>query len=177
MCQTSDYISPPRFLSPYGSISSAHENNEAATKAVSQARRGILKNKHEGPLIKGQSRLGEIASDEMSTQSGFALPIGFLTTEKGLQADLAVMSPSILALEENCDDDDLSTSPVKIQHNTSKHVDDNSVISHTEDISLRSKKIVDKRRPSVRETTPWLASILGQSTKKPSGLDRQFSRR
>lgn len=138
---------------PISSEASAKEA-EAVAAAIGRPR-GILK--YGGPLARVTPNRGDVTSDDDadSPEQRFALPIGFLSTEAAPRADLALQSPSFAALEENWDDEPVRPkSPAKFD----KYSD--AAISDTEDGTLGVPKIVKERRPSTKETTPWLADIL-----------------
>ncbi|KAJ9633249.1 hypothetical protein H2204_007145 [Knufia peltigerae] len=147
-------------------------------------KRGILKNKHEKLFIK-QSDSDKCDADTNETlgEQGFTLPIGFLSTESGPQADLAMKSPSIAALEEDWEDEEKEQDKnkgkkqqqqqLKVQNEEEKDDDDDPAVSDDTDDDLKPMKILAERRPSVRETTPWLASILGPTRTNPRGHNRK----
>lgn len=144
------------------STRATEQEAEAVARAIGPPKRGILKGTYGGSLARVTSAKSDITSDEDSPERNFALPIGYLSTENAVRADLALKSPSIAALEENWDDDDVTPQPPKSPRHGPKHeysaVDD--AVSDTEDSYLGVPTIVEERRPSVRETTPWLANIL-----------------
>jgi hypothetical protein len=146
------------------SMEATEQEADAVTKAIGQPRRGILKGTYGGPLTRVTSGKSDITSDEDSPERTFALPIGYLSTESAPRADLAMKSPSIAALAEDWDETDgVDLKPPRSPRQSAKrheHKDSDSAISDTEDIHLLVPNLVEERRPSVRETTPWLADIL-----------------
>ena len=145
------------------SMEATEKEADAVAKAIGPPKRGILKGTYGGPLARVTSPKSDITSDEDSPERSFALPIGYLSTESAPRADLAMKSPSIAMLEEDWDDDDGFIKRPKSPNQTGKrheHRDSDAAISDTEDIHLLVPRIVEERRPSVRETTPWLADIL-----------------
>ncbi|KIX02286.1 uncharacterized protein Z518_08225 [Rhinocladiella mackenziei CBS 650.93] len=147
------------------SMEATEQEADAVAKAIGPTKRGILKGTYGGPLARVTSPKSDITSDEDSPERSFAFPIGYLSTEKGPRADLAMKSPSIVALEENWDDDgDIDRPSMR----RPEHRDSDAAISDTEDIHLGVPKIVEERRPSVRETTPWLAEILRDKPQRRS---------
>ncbi|KIW20017.1 hypothetical protein PV08_00592 [Exophiala spinifera] len=159
-------------LSSQDSAVSTQEMAKGTAKVGGQSHRGILKNKHERLFIKNDSGSSDGEADETLGEKGFILPIGFLSTESVPKADLALKSPTIAALEEDWDDDELGISSRKVQQQTVKDRGDDPVVSDDED-GLKPMRIVEERRPSVRETTPWLASILNATEKNPRGHNRK----
>lgn len=158
---------------------------EAVAKAIGAPKRGILK-PYGGPLDRVTSNKSDPMSEEdVDLQPRFALPIGFLTTESAPRADLAMQSPSIAMLQEDWDEKPTprakspkprGTSPnPQVKHERSGS---DAAVSDSDDGMLGLPKIVDHRRPSVRETTPWLASILSQPEKplRASSRNRSVSR-
>lgn len=166
-------ISHSLSISSQDSVLSTQESTRGTAKAGGRTHRGILKNKHERLFIRKDSGKCDAETDETLGEQGFSLPIGFLSTESGPQADLAMQSPSIAALEENWEDDEPSSSHGKRQQHMAKDEgDDDAAASDAED-DVKPMKILDERRPSVRETTPWLASILGPTRMNPRGHNRK----
>ena len=146
---------------------------EAVTKAIGAPKRGILK-PYGGPLVRVTSNQSD-ADDDVPTPR-FALPIGFLSTETAPRADLAMQSPSIVMLEEDWDE---QTPPRSRSPNPARHdrLGSDVMLSDSDDGMLGVSKIVEHRRPSVRETTPWLANILRQPDKplRPNSRTRSTS--
>ncbi|KIV89688.1 hypothetical protein PV10_07067 [Exophiala mesophila] len=144
------------------SMRATEQEAEAVAKAIGPPKRGILKGTYGGSLPRVSSSRGDVTSDEDSPERQFALPIGYLSTESAPRADLALKSPSIAALEETWDDEDFVKQPPKSPRHMPKtdHSAIDDAVSDTEDSYLGVPKIVEERRPSVRETTPWLANIL-----------------
>jgi hypothetical protein len=146
---------------PSMSMAATQKEAEAVAKAIGPPKRGILKGTYGGPLARVTSGKSDVTSDDDSPER-FALPIGYLSTESAPRADLAMKSPSIAALVEDWDDDGPRTrsrSP-RPPSRPGEHRESDAAISDTEDIRLLVPNIVEERRPSVRETTPWLANIL-----------------
>lgn len=142
---------------------------DAVAKAIGPPKRGILKGTYGGPLARVTSGKSEVTSDEDSPERSFALPIGYLSTESAPRADLAMKSPSIAALVEDWDEDDnVTRKPPKSPKRRPEPKDSDAAISDTEDIHLLVPNLVEERRPSVRETTPWLANILGDKPQRGS---------
>jgi len=154
------------------SMEATEKEADAVAKAIGPPKRGILKGTYGGPLARVTSPKSDITSDDDSPERSFALPIGYLSTESAPRADLAMKSPSIAALQEDWDDEDgITTKPPRSPSQSAKrheHKDDEGAISDTEDIHLLVPHIVEERRPSVRETTPWLADILRDKPQKRS---------
>lgn len=156
------------------SVKATQQEADAVAKAIGAPKRGILK-AYGGPLAQVTSnKTGTTSDDEESPQQRFALPMGFLATETAPRADLAMMSPSIAMLEENWDDD--NTPPRARSPNPAAKANERrgseAAISDGEDSddALGVPKIVEHRRPSTRETTPWLADILrDKPTRLPAG--------
>ncbi|KAI1619039.1 hypothetical protein EDD37DRAFT_296433 [Exophiala viscosa] len=134
------------------SMEATEQEANAVAKAIGPPKRGILK--YGGPLTRVTSARSDVTSDEDSPERNFALPIGYLSTESAPRADLAMQNPTIAALAEDWGDH----KPSKGKKNEQK--DGDSALSDTEDIHLLVPNLVDERRPSVKETTPWLADIL-----------------
>merc|ERR1711939_544509 len=148
------------------SMEATQKEADAVEKAIGPPKKGILKGTYGGPLARVTSARSDITSDEDSPERSFALPIGFLSTESAPRADLAMKSPSIAALAEDWDDDKPPRSPR--QSAKKDHRDSDAAISDEEDIHLLVPRIVEERRPSVRETTPWLADILRDKPQRRS---------
>lgn len=150
---------------------------DAVAKAIGGNRRGrgILKNyNYGGPLAKVTSNTTDATSDEEdTTTSRFALPIGYLSTEAAPRADLAMKSPSIAMLEEDWSTPPRSASPALHANSGKTERSGSDAFSETEDEMLGPAKILEHRRPSTRETTPWLADILRD---KPPPRNRSGSR-
>lgn len=149
---------------------------EAVAKAIGAPKRGILK-PYGGPLDRVTSNKSDPMEEE-DLQPRFALPIGFLSTETAPRADLAMQSPSIAMLQEDWDE---KTPPrAKSPNPQAKHerAGSDAAVSDTDDNLLGLPKIVEHRRPSVAQTTPWLASILSQPDKplRASSRNRSISR-
>jgi len=145
------------------SMEATQQEADAVAKAIGAPKHGhgILKGTYGGPLARVTSFASD--DDDDSPEEKFALPIGFLSTEEAPRADLAMKSASFAALEENWDDVIVTSTPPRSPRVTGKrhaHRDSDVAISDTEDTVLGVPKIVEERRPSVRETTPWLADIL-----------------
>ncbi|KAL6244437.1 hypothetical protein RBB50_008679 [Rhinocladiella similis] len=170
----SDQRSISHSFSSQDSDFSTQEKAKGTAKVSGRAHRGILKNKHEKLYLKNGSGGSDAEVDETLGEQGFTLPIGFLSTESGPRADLAMKSPSIAALEEDWEEDDQNVSHIKKQQHTAKDEGDDTAVSDAED-DVKPMRILEERRPSVRETTPWLASILGP-TKKSSNSHNRKSR-
>lgn len=145
------------------SIEATQKEADAVAKAIGPPKRGILKGTYGGPLARVTSGKSDVTSDEDSPERNFALPIGYLSTESAPRADVAMNSASIAGLVEDWDDYDRqavrSRSP-KPPSKLSERRDSEDAVSDTEDIRLLVPNLVEERRPSVRETTPWLANIL-----------------
>lgn len=154
------------------SMEATKQEADAVAKAIGPPKRGILKGTYGGPLARVTSTKSDVTSDEDSPERSFALPIGYLSTESAPRADLAMKSPSIAALVENWDDDDdrpITKAKRSKSPNAKREPGDNDdAISDTEDIHLLVPRIVEERRPSVRETTPWLADILRDKPQRRS---------
>lgn len=154
------------------SMEATEQEADAVARAIGPPKRGILKGTYGGPLARVTSARSDITSDDDSPERGFTLPIGYFSTESAPRADLAMKSPSIAALEEDWDDEDLATSKSsKSRKPTGKRherADSDAAISDTEDGSLGVQKILEERRPSVRETTPWLEEILRDKPQRRS---------
>ena len=159
---------------------------DAVTKAIASGRRkgGILKNyNYGGPLARVTSNATDATEDEEDPATArFALPIGYLTTEEAPRADLAMQSPSIAMLAETAEDWDdppppkarnraRSRSPAP--HAGERRDSDAMSDEESDDGMLGPARIVEHRRPSMRETTPWLADILRD---KPAPRNRSTSR-
>ncbi|EXJ90355.1 hypothetical protein A1O1_03454 [Capronia coronata CBS 617.96] len=147
------------------SMEATEQEADAVTRAIGAPKRGILKGTYGGPLARVTSAKSDVTSDDESPERSFALPIGYFTTESAPRADLAMKSPSIIALQEDWDDDELlpprSASSLKPTGKRHERRDSDAAISDTEDSHLVvPQKILEERRPSVRETTPWLEEIL-----------------
>lgn len=145
-------------VSEASAVKATEQEADAVAKAIGAPKRGILK--YGGPLARVTSNKSEASEDEPPEQR-FALPIGYLSTEAAPRADLAMKSPSIALLEEDWDEPrppSRSRSPMPSLRTGSE-----TAISDAEDEddgSLGTAKLVEHRRPSTRETTPWLADIL-----------------
>ncbi|RMD42948.1 hypothetical protein DV735_g2230, partial [Chaetothyriales sp. CBS 134920] len=141
---------------------STEKAKKESARASGQPRRGILK-ASSAPL---HIRSGSSASDDEPLPSErFALPLGFLTTESAPRADLAMQSPSIAMLEEDWSDSTPPREPSPAapghRHARAKEATSAPVESESEEEDpLVVGKLLDHRRPSTRDTTPWLASIL-----------------
>ena len=133
-------------------MEATEQEAHAVAKAIGPPKRGILK--YGGPLARVTSAKSDVTSDEDSPERNFALPIGYLSTESAPRADLAMQNPTIAALAEDWGDHKPS------KGKKSEQKDGDSALSDTEDIHLLVPNLVDERRPSVKETTPWLADIL-----------------
>lgn len=138
------------------SMEATEQEANAVAKAIGPPKRGILKGTYGGPLARVTSAKSDVTSDEDSPERSFALPIGYLSTESAPRADLAMQNPTIAALAEDWGDHVSSKASAK-KH---EHRESDSALSDTEDIHLLVPNLVDERRPSVKETTPWLADIL-----------------
>lgn len=149
------------------SMEATEKEADAVTKAIGPPRRGILKGTYGGPLARVTSSKGDMTSDDDSPERSFALPIGFLSTESAPRADLAMKSPSIAALAEDWDELKPPRSP-RQSAKRHEHRDSDTAISDTEDIHLLVPNLIEERRPSVRETTPWLADILRDKPQRRS---------
>ena len=149
---------------PSMSIEATPKEADAVAKAIGPAKRGILKGTYGGPLTRVTSGRSDMTSDaDDDSPERFALPIGFLTTESAPRADLAMKSPSIAALVEDWDDEDIAAGRARSPRpprNRNEHRESDAAVSDSEDIRLLVPKLTEERRPSVRETTPWLANIL-----------------
>ncbi|KPI42362.1 Universal stress protein A family protein C25B2.10 [Cyphellophora attinorum] len=143
---------------------------EAVAKAISQGRRkgGILKNyNYGGPLQRVTSNPSDVASDEEDpATSRFALPIGYLTTEEAPRADLAMQSRESVAAPGGKTERSGSDAFMSSAGEEEEAEDDGF-------LNVGPAKIVEHRRPSMRETTPWLADILRD---KPAPRNRSRSR-
>jgi hypothetical protein len=155
---------------------------DAVTKAIGANKRGrgILKNyNYGGPLARVTSNTSDaISDDEDAPGPSFALPIGYLSTEAAPRADLAMKSPSIAMLEEDWDTPPRSRSPSLHPHpgptgGKTERSGSDAFSETEEDDMLGPAKILEHRRPSTRETTPWLANILRD---KPPPRNRSTSR-
>jgi hypothetical protein len=156
------------------SMQATEKEADAVTKAIGHPKRGILKGTYGGPLTRVTSSKSDITSDEDSPERTFALPIGYLSTESAPRADIAMKSPSIAGLVEDWDEDEIAQKPPRSPKQSAKRHerrDSDAAISDTEDIHLLVPNIVEERRPSVRETTPWLQDIL-----RDRPQDRQIRR-
>ena len=144
------------------SIQATEKEADAVAKAIGPPKRGILKGTYGGHLTRVTSTRSDVTSDEDSPERNFTLPIGYLSTESAPRADLAMKSPSIAALAEDWDDEIPSKRAKSPKPGTSsaEQKDNEGAISDSEDAYLGTPTIVESRRPSTRETTPWLASIL-----------------
>ena len=145
------------------SMEATQKEADAVAKAIGPPKRGILKGTYGGPLARVTSGKSDVTSDEDSPERSFALPIGFLRTESAPRADIAMNSPSIAGLVEDWDDNDRRTDRARSPRPPSKlgeRRESDDAISDTEDIRLLVPNLIEERRPSVRETTPWLANIL-----------------
>ena len=153
------------------SIQATQQEADAVAKAIGAPKRGILK-AYGGPLTRVTSNKTDATSDEEQElpSERFALPIGYLATEAAPRADLAMKSPSIAMLEEDWDDrtPPRSRSPAPPVKGHERHGSDAAISDAEDDDHLSVAKIVEKRRPSTRETTPWLADILRDKPKRPS---------
>ncbi|EXJ58165.1 hypothetical protein A1O7_05590 [Cladophialophora yegresii CBS 114405] len=148
---------------PSMAMEATEKEADAVERAIGPPKRGILKGTYGGPLTRVTSGKSDVTSDEDSPERNFALPIGYLSTESAPKADVALKSPSMAALVEDWDDTDRTTERARSPRPPSKrgeHRESDTAVSDTEDIRLLVPNIVDERRPSVRETTPWLADIL-----------------
>ncbi|KAH0837011.1 hypothetical protein AYO21_08818 [Fonsecaea monophora] len=154
------------------SMEATAKEADAVAKAIGPPRRGILKGTYGGPLARVTSAKSDATSDDDSPERSFALPIGFLNTASAPRADIAMNSPSIAALVEDWDDNETTpTERARSPNPSSKrseHRDSDAAISDEEDIRLLVPNIVEERRPSVRETTPWLADILRDKPQRRS---------
>ncbi|KAK7901003.1 hypothetical protein LTR67_003289 [Exophiala xenobiotica] len=148
------------------SMEATQKEADAVEKAIGHPKKGILKGTYGGPLTRVTSARSDITSDDDSPERSFALPIGFLSTESAPRADLAMKSPSIAALAEDWDEVKPPKSPR--QSANKDHRDSDVAISDEDDIHLLVPRIVEERRPSVRETTPWLADILRDKPQRRS---------
>lgn len=142
---------------------------EAVAKAIGRPR-GILRNREPGPI----APVG--VSDEQPVRS-FALPIGFLSTESAPSVDIAMKSPLLAALGEWDDSPGSSrprspAAPTRAAAPNSSAADSESAVNDdpfdSDDDHIGQPKIIDHRRPSTRETTPWLNNILRQPDRPPS---------
>lgn len=149
---------------PSMSMEATQKEADAVAKAIgSPKKRGILKGTYGGPLARVTSSKSDVTSDEDSPERSFALPIGYLSTESAPRADLAMNSPSIAALVEDWEDTNKAAKRARSPKPPAprrEHRESDAAISDEEDIRLLVPNIVEERRPSVRETTPWLADIL-----------------
>jgi hypothetical protein len=152
---------------------------DAVAKAIggNKRGRGILKNySYGGPLARVTSNTTDATDEEEEVQPRFALPIGYLSTEAAPRADLAMKSPSIAMLEEDWSTPPRSQSPGLHASNGGGKTErsGSDAFSETEEEEmLGPAKILEHRRPSTRETTPWLADILRD---KPPPRNRSTSR-
>ena len=147
---------------PSMSAEATKKEADAVAKAIGPPKRGILKGTYGGPLARVTSGKSDMTSDEDEPERSFALPIGFLTTESAPRADLAMNSPSIAGLVEDWDDIITVAGRGRSPNPSSKRSQsrDSDAVSDSEDIRLLVPNLIEERRPSVRETTPWLANIL-----------------
>jgi hypothetical protein len=139
-------------------VKATQQEADAVAKAIGPPKRGILK--YGGPLARVTSNKSE-PSEEDSPEQRFALPIGYLSTEAAPRADLAMKSPSIALLEEDWDEP--ARPPSRPRSPAPPAPGSEAAISDHEDEddgSLGTAKLLEHRRPSTRETTPWLANIL-----------------
>jgi hypothetical protein len=147
---------------PNMSIEASEQEAEAVAKAIGPPKRGILKGTYGGHLARVNNDVTS-EDDEPEPAPRFSLPIGYLSTEAAPRADLAMASPSIAGLVEDYSEENRkhrarSKSPApQIRH---ERADSEAAMSDEEDIRLLVANTVEQRRPSVRETTPWLANIL-----------------
>lgn len=144
------------------SIQATQQEADAVAKAIGPPKRGILKGTFGGHLARVTSAKSDVTSDDDSPERSFALPIGYLSTESAPRADLAMKSATIAALVEDWDDEVPRRAPRSPRHGpkAGDSKDNDDAISDTEETYLGVSHLVEERRPSVRETTPWLASIL-----------------
>jgi hypothetical protein len=153
------------------STAAAQQEAEAVAKAIGAPKRGILK--YGGPLARVTSNQSEGTNDEAeSPEQRFALPIGYLTTESAPRADLAMQSPSIVMLQEDWDEPTppRARSPMPVSRGHMRSGSDAAMTDDDEDeTSLGVKRVVEHRRPSTRETTPWLADILRDKPTRRAG--------
>ncbi|RMZ85971.1 hypothetical protein DV737_g21, partial [Chaetothyriales sp. CBS 132003] len=154
------------------STEATKQESAAVAKAIGQPRRGILKASSMQPHAKSRATGSGSEEDEPLPSERFALPIGFLATEAAPRADLAMKSPSIAMLAEDWSD---STPPrarsPAVAPRRRPNAEASSAIDaddgEEDDVSLGVGKILDHRRPSTRETTPWLANILNEKPTRP----------
>ena len=124
-----------------------------------------------GPFIPATSKKTDVTSAEDDLPSErFALPIGYLATEAAPRADVAMKSPSIAMLEEDWDDrtPPRARSPAVGVKRYERPESDAAILDAEDDDHLSAPNIVENRRPSTRETTPWLADILRNKPKRSS---------
>ena len=165
-----------RAIQDLATIQATQQEADAVTKAIGAPKRGILK-PYGGPLTRVTSNKTDTTSDDEgdSPQQRFALPIGYLSTESAPRADLAMKSPSIAMLEEDWSEEKTprSRSPA-VRKGHERHGSEGAISDTTDDEEhLGVSKIVEKRRPSTRETTPWLASILSDTRpRRPSSRSK-----
>jgi hypothetical protein len=145
-------------------VRATRQEADAVAKAIGAPKRGILK-AYGGPLTRVTSNKTDTGSDDGfdSSEQRFALPIGYLTTESAPRADVAMQSPSIALLAEDWDDEETpprARSPAPPGPGRERSGSDAAISDFEDDDMLGVHKLVEKRRPSTRETTPWLADIL-----------------
>ena len=143
-------------------VEATQQEADAVAKAIGAPKRGILK-PYGGPLARVTSNKTETSEDDFEApQPRFALPIGYLTTESAPRADLAMQSESIRMLEEDWDEatPPRSRSPASGTRGHQRSSSDAAISDVSDDEFLGVAKVVEKRRPSTRESNPWLADIL-----------------
>jgi len=161
----------------------ATEQEAQAVSNAIGAPKGILKNRRwGGPLERVTSAKTDATSDddEPSPQR-FALPIGYLATESAPRADVAMQNPMIAALDEDWDDVIRSKDTTAAAGPRRKSVDRTSeagasAISDVDDDLDGVPTIVDERRPSTRQSVPWLDQILSDKGKRSASHNRSRSR-
>lgn len=163
-------------VSGFGSKDASAEA-DAVEKAIGP-RKGILRNKgreYGGPLTRVTST-GQSEEDEIEdSQSRFALPIGYLTTESAPKADLAMKSPIIQALAEWDDSPRNGSRTQSPARPAGEKTESEGALTDTEDENAEfgMPTIIDHRRPSTRSENAWLNQILSKpEPKRPVSRDR-----
>ena len=162
-----------------GPLPEATEQEAAAvTKAI-----GVPRNyrKYGGPLARVTHARSDSESgpDSPPASEGF-LPAGIFRAIVPDRADLALKSPQMAALTSDVwdEEDDLTDAKSDAAGKTD---DERDLSPEDRNARLGVAKTVDERRPSVRESNPWLDQILkgGENQRKLSpgpGHSRSRSR-
>ncbi len=160
-----------------GSPQATQQEAAAVAKAIGAPKRGILK-AYGGPLARVTSNQTDATDEDFDApQQRFALPLGYLSTETAPRADLAMKSPSIAMLEEDWDDPTppRASSPAPPNKGHARQSSEAAISDGEDDDDfLGVAKVVEKRRPSTRETTPWLASILSDNKPVKRGVSPMY---